>query len=87
MSFANLPFLRKTKGPKMEPKPPEEKVIDKGEPMDEHEEHHQIALGLADEAVKAVHAADHHRFHSAMEAYLEHMANKPEMEETEDVES
>jgi hypothetical protein len=87
MSFVNLPFIKKNKGPRMETKPPEPKIMDNGEEIDEQEEHRQIAQGIADEAVKAVHAADGNRFHSAMEAYLEHMANKPETEDTEDVES
>lgn len=63
------------------------KRMAKGGEVDEQEreDHRQIALGLAREAMKAVHGADHERFHSAMEAYMDHMANKPE--ESDDDES
>ncbi len=47
---------------------------------EERADHREIALGLANEAMKAVHSADHEKFHSAMEAYMEHMGNKPEDE-------
>lgn len=50
---------------------------------EERDDHEEIALGLSNEMMKAMHAADHKRFHSAMSAYLDHMENKPE-EETEE---